>query len=135
MNLSREHAELYAGWFRCLADPTRIEILNLLANERRPLSVGEIVERVGVGQSTVSTHLRRLAETCFVLVEHRGTASLFQINERCISCFPSAAEFVMGKVEADRLPSPRPGATSRRRRGERHAAGSPRPTHRSEVEQ
>lgn len=126
MNLPREQAELYAGWFRCLADPTRIEILHLLASERRPLSVGEIVERVGVGQSTVSTHLRRLAETCFVLVEHSGTSSYFQINESCITCFPSAAEFVMGKVEADRLPAPRPGATSRRRRGDRHDAGSPR---------
>lgn len=126
MNISREQAELYATWFRCLADPTRIEILNLLASERRPLSVGEIVERVGVGQSTVSTHLRLLAETCFVLVEHRGTSSYFQINESCISCFPSAAEFVMGKVDAERLPAPRPGATSRRRRGEPHTAGRPR---------
>jgi DNA-binding transcriptional ArsR family regulator len=120
MNLSREQAELYAGWFRTLADPTRLEILNVLANERRPLSVGEIVERVGVGQSTVSTHLRRLAETCFVLVEHRGTSSLFQINEGCIACFPSAAELVMGKVDAERMPAPRPGATSRRRRGSQH---------------
>jgi DNA-binding transcriptional ArsR family regulator len=127
MNLTRRHAELYASWFRCLADPTRIEILNLLANERRPLSVGEIVERVGLSQSTVSTHLRRLAETCFVLVEHRGTSSLFRINESCITCFPSAAEFVMGKVDAGRMPSPRPGATSRRRRREPHRAGSPLP--------
>ena len=126
MKLSREQAEVYAGWFRCLADPTRIEILHLLASERRPLSVGEIVERVGVGQSTVSTHLRLLAETCFVLVEHRGTSSLFRINESCIACFPSAAEFVMGRVDADQLPAPRPGATSRRRRGERHPAASPR---------
>ena len=117
MNLSREQAELYAGWFRCLADPTRIEILNLLASERRPMSVGEIVAGVEVGQSTVSEHLRLLAETCFVVVEHRGTSSLFQINENCIECFPSAAEFVMGKVPEDRLPAPRPGATSRRRRG------------------
>jgi DNA-binding transcriptional ArsR family regulator len=117
MKLPRDQAELYAGWFRCLADPTRLEILNLLANERRPLSVGEIVAAVDVGQSTVSEHLRMLAETCFVLVEHRGTSSLFQINENCIECFPSAAEFVMGKVKEDRLPAPRPGATSRRRRG------------------
>jgi DNA-binding transcriptional ArsR family regulator len=117
MNLSREQAELYAGWFRCLADPTRLEILNLLASERRPLSVGEIVAGVEVGQSTVSEHLRLLAETCFVLVEHRGTSSLFQINEKCIDCFPSAAEFVMGKVREDHLPAPRPGATSRRKRG------------------
>jgi DNA-binding transcriptional ArsR family regulator len=122
MNLSREQAELYAGWFRCLADPTRLEILNLLASERRPLSVGEIVAGVEVGQSTVSEHLRLLAETCFVVVEHRGTSSLFRINEKCIECFPSAAEFVMGKVRQDHLPAPRPGATSRRKRGARSPA-------------
>jgi DNA-binding transcriptional ArsR family regulator len=116
MKLARDQAELYAGWFRCLADPTRLAILNLLANERRPMSVGEIVAGVDVGQSTVSEHLRRLAETCFVLVEHRGTSSFFLINERCIERFPSAAELLMGKVSQDRLPSPRPGATSRRRR-------------------
>src|SRR5918997_7148968 len=119
MNLPRDQAELYAGWFRCLADPTRLEILNLLASERRPLSVGEIVAGVDVGQATVSEHLRLLAETCFVLVEHQGTSSLFRVNESCIDCFPSAAELVMGKVPANQLPAPRPGATRRRRRGER----------------
>ena len=95
--VARDRAELFAGWFRCLADPTRIQILSLLASERRPMTVGEIVAAMDVGQSTVSEHLRRLAETCFVHVEHRGTASLFLINERCIECLPSAAELVMGK--------------------------------------
>jgi DNA-binding transcriptional ArsR family regulator len=80
MILERETAELYASWFRCLADPTRIQILNLLARERRPMSVGEIVAAVEVGQSTVSEHLRRLAETCFVLVEHRGASSVFPVS-------------------------------------------------------
>jgi DNA-binding transcriptional ArsR family regulator len=126
MNLDRERAELYATWFRCLADPTRIQILNLLASERRPLSVGEIVGLVDVGQSTVSEHLRRLAETCFVLVEHRGTSSYFRINEACIECFPSAAEFVMGKVRQDRLPLARPGITSRRTRPTAASAGHAR---------
>jgi DNA-binding transcriptional ArsR family regulator len=116
MTLEREQAELYASWFRCLADPTRIQILNLLARERRPLPVGEIVAAVEVGQSTVSEHLRRLAETCFVLVEHQGTSSLFRINDECIACLPSAAELVMGEARPDRLPPPRPGATSRRAR-------------------
>lgn len=125
MMLDRGRAELYASWFRCLADPTRIQILNLLARERRALSVGEIVAAVEVGQSTVSEHLRRLAETCFVLVEHEGTSSLFQINESCIACFPSAAELVMGEARSDSLPPPRPGATSRgaRRASRRRPAG------------
>jgi DNA-binding transcriptional ArsR family regulator len=116
--IEREKAELYASWFRCLADPTRIQILNLLARERRPMSVGEIVTAVEVGQSTVSEHLRRLAETCFVLVEHRGASSLFRINEHCIACLPSAADLVMGDAKADSLPTPRPGATSRTARRE-----------------
>jgi DNA-binding transcriptional ArsR family regulator len=116
MKIARDKAELYASWFRCLADPTRIQILNLLARERRPLPVGEIVAAVDVGQSTVSEHLRRLAETCFVLVEHRGTNSMFRINKRCIACLPSAAELVMGEAKPDILPAPRPGATSRRAR-------------------
>ena len=113
MIVDRDRAELFAGWFRCLADPTRIQILSLLASERRPMSVGEIVAAMDVGQSTVSEHLRRLAETCFVHVEHRGTASLFLVNQGCIEALPSAAELVMGDVEPNSLPAPRPGATSR----------------------
>ncbi len=114
MMVQRDRAELFATWFRCLADPTRIQILSLLASERRPMTVGEIVASVDVGQSTVSEHLRRLAETCFVHVEHRGTTSLFRINESCIECLPSAAQLVMGDVAPDVFPTPRPGATSRR---------------------
>jgi len=52
--LDRGTAETYAGWFRALADPTRVQILNLLAAGGGPMTVGEVVERVDVGQSTVS---------------------------------------------------------------------------------
>ncbi len=92
-------AEVYAEWFACLADATRIRILNLLARERRPMKVGDIVDRVDVGQSTVSHHLKRLAETGFVLVERVGTASWYQVNDRCLTCFPSAADVVMGRLD------------------------------------
>jgi DNA-binding transcriptional ArsR family regulator len=96
--LDRQLAETYADWFRALADATRVQILNLLAEIAEPMTVGEIVEQVPVGQSTVSAHLKILAEVRFVLVEKRGTANLYRVNERCVSCFPSAADVVMGKV-------------------------------------
>lgn len=92
-------AELYADWFRCLGDPTRLRILHVLATERQPLKVGDIVDAVDVGQSTVSHHLKRLAQTGFVTVEHRGTSSWFRINDRCLTAFPSAADIVMGELE------------------------------------
>jgi len=112
--IGRERAEMFASWFRCLGDPTRIQILSILAAERRPMTVGEIVAAMDVAQSTVSAHLRRLAETRFVYVEHRGTASFFQVNGHCIECLPSAAELVMGEAASAVLPSPQPGVTSRR---------------------
>jgi len=98
--LDRDMAETYASWFRALSDPSRVQILHLLASVGRPLPVGEIVRRVQIGQSTVSHHLAVLAETRFVLMEKAGTARLYRVNDVCISCFPSAADVVMGRIPA-----------------------------------
>jgi DNA-binding transcriptional ArsR family regulator len=98
MNVTRDNAETWASWFRALGDPSRIVILNLLASADRTLTVGEIVAAVDVGQSTVSHHLKILADTGFVHVRHEGTASLYEVNRACLECFPTAAETVMGKA-------------------------------------
>jgi DNA-binding transcriptional ArsR family regulator len=103
MNVSRLEAEKWAPWFRALSDPTRLLILNLLATERRSMTVGEITEHLDVGQSTISHHLGLLAEVRFALVERVATTSLWRLNERCLECFPDAAALVLGKVPADFL--------------------------------
>jgi ArsR family transcriptional regulator, arsenate/arsenite/antimonite-responsive transcriptional repressor len=89
---------VWASWFRALGDASRVLILNRLAVARRPMSVGEVVDAVDVGQSTVSHHLKVLADVGFVLLERRGNASFYRVNERCLDCFPSAAEVVMGQL-------------------------------------
>jgi DNA-binding transcriptional ArsR family regulator len=95
--LNRATAQEYASWFRALADPSRVQIVEYLARQGRPMSVGEIVAAVGLAQSTVSQHLRILTEVRFVLVEPVGTARHYRINTTCVACFPSAADVVMGK--------------------------------------
>jgi hypothetical protein len=40
--------------------------------------------------------------TSGVLAEDRGTSRLYRINDNCVTCFPTAADLVMGK------PSPVP---------------------------
>ena len=121
MNIDRDSAETWAGWFRCLGDASRVLLLNHLACERREMTVGELVDAMGLAQSTVSHHLKVLADTCFVPVERRGTASYYRINERCLECFPSAAELVMGRLRpraGRRTPAPpwAPGSTRGARR-------------------
>ncbi len=98
MNVERTDAEVWAGWFRALGDPSRILILNLLATEARPMSVGEIVDALDIGQSTVSHHLKILGDVRFVYVEREGTSSWWRMNDHCLECFPSAAELVMGRL-------------------------------------
>ncbi|MEU4066463.1 metalloregulator ArsR/SmtB family transcription factor [Streptomyces wedmorensis] len=98
--IDREAAESYATWFKALSDPTRVQILNLLALASEPMSVGEIVDRMNIGQSTVSHHLKLLADVRFVLRERQGTSMLYTINVACVACFPSAADAVMGRPAA-----------------------------------
>ena len=78
----------FASWFKALADPTRIQIVTLLARRARPMNVGEIVAAVNVGQSTVSAHLKVLADVRFVLSEHRGAATYYRINGRVRGLLP-----------------------------------------------
>jgi DNA-binding transcriptional ArsR family regulator len=98
MKVDRASAEVWASWFRALGDASRVLILHQLAVARRPMTVGEVVEAVDVGQSTVSHHLKLLTDTGFVHVERRGNTSLYRVNERCLEVFPSAAEVVMGQL-------------------------------------
>ena len=95
--LPRAEASKYAAWFRALADPTRIQIVSLLARAGGPLTVGEIVSATDVSQATVSQHLKVLAGIRFVLAERHGTAHHYRLNDACVAGFPTAADLVMGR--------------------------------------
>jgi DNA-binding transcriptional ArsR family regulator len=106
--IDAETAETYAAWFRALADPTRIQLLRLLATAGQPMTVGEIVEWAPVGQSTVSHHLKILADVRFVLPERRGTSTRYLINRTCLTVFPAAVRAILG--EDPTPPATEPGA-------------------------
>ncbi|HLV94991.1 MAG TPA: metalloregulator ArsR/SmtB family transcription factor [Candidatus Acidoferrales bacterium] len=93
--LPRIRAREYAGWFKALADPTRIRILNLLAANREPVCVCDIVKHFPIGQPTISHHLKILRDTCFVKAERRGTFMYYRVNRNCLAEFPQAARLIM----------------------------------------
>ncbi|MEU7031975.1 metalloregulator ArsR/SmtB family transcription factor [Streptomyces sp. NPDC046275] len=99
--ITEEQARTYATWFRALGDPTRVRLLHLLAAAGRPMTVGQLVDRVEIGQSTVSHHLKILAEVRFVLPEKQGTSTLYAVNRTCLSVFPRAVRSIMGEEASD----------------------------------
>lgn len=64
--------------FEVLADPTRRRILDLLVDG--PLSVNELVERVGLSQPGTSRHLRVLREAGFVDVRPLAQKRLYALR-------------------------------------------------------
>jgi ArsR family transcriptional regulator, arsenate/arsenite/antimonite-responsive transcriptional repressor len=93
--LARVRATEYSRWFKALADPTRIRILNLLAANREPVCVCHIVEHFRLGQPTISHHLKILRDARFIMAERRGTFMYYRVNRNCLAEFPGAARRIM----------------------------------------
>jgi len=64
---------------RLLADPSRLRILLLV--EREELSVAELQEILGMGQSRISTHLAQLKQAGLVEDRRNGKSILYRINQ------------------------------------------------------
>ncbi|MFH1381399.1 MAG: metalloregulator ArsR/SmtB family transcription factor [Chloroflexota bacterium] len=78
--------EEQATLFGVLADPTRLKLLGLLAQQREPtaLCVNALAYQLGVTQSAVSQHLRILKSAGLVKGERRGYRIHYFINQEAL---------------------------------------------------
>ncbi|MFE1595027.1 helix-turn-helix domain-containing GNAT family N-acetyltransferase [Nocardia sp. NPDC058705] len=100
--LAVDDATTYAEWFACLADPTRVRLLHLVASRPTGITVGELTAALDIRQPTVSHHVRKLADVGFVTTHKSGTSTIVVVNPTCCTGLPHAADAVMGVL------SPRP---------------------------
>jgi ArsR family transcriptional regulator len=114
------------GWMEQLAEPTRLRILRAL--EKQELSVLELCEVLALPQSTVSRHLRLLAERGWLSSRRSGTQSLYGWAEELE---PGARRlWLLARAETDAWPvlrqdAERLGAVKARRDGaQRFFAGA-----------
>ena len=82
-----------AALFRSLADPARLSILRRLT--AGPARVVDLVEALGLAQSTVSEHLACLRECRLVESQPVGRASVFRLAESALVELLLAAEAVL----------------------------------------
>jgi ArsR family transcriptional regulator, cadmium/lead-responsive transcriptional repressor len=82
-----------AALFRSLADPTRLAIVQRLAEG--PARVTDLVEAVGLAQSTVSKHLACLRDCGLVDSDPVGRASVFRLTQPALSDLLAAADALL----------------------------------------
>ena len=71
-------AAVDAATFAALGEPNRLRIVELL--REGPLSVGAIVERLGIRQPQVSKHLRVLGESGIVEAQARHRYRIYRLR-------------------------------------------------------
>lgn len=67
-----------SNYFRALADPLRIQIIELLRNQE--LCVCELCEKIDVSQSKLSFHLKNLKEANLVTSRQQGRWIYYSLN-------------------------------------------------------
>lgn len=77
--LDERALEKVAAYFKLLAEPTRLKVLNTLRDGEH--NVGELCEQLGCSHANVSKHLAQLAQAGIVAREMRGTAAYYTIAD------------------------------------------------------
>jgi len=81
-----------ATLFKALGDPNRVRVVNLLANEDKPVCVCDITAYLGLSQSTVSFHLKKLVNAGLVKREQHGTWAYYSLDPDAMSTLRSVVE-------------------------------------------
>ena len=84
---------------KALADPTRQEIMELICC--REMSVGDIVDAVGVSQPTVSHHLAILRDAGLVNIRSEGKQTFYTLNQgKVVLCCGNLIEVFAPQAES-----------------------------------
>lgn len=78
-----------------LADPTRLQIVQMLSGVEEPVCVCDIVSLFSLGQPTISHHLKVLREASLVHWEKRGLWVYYSPNRETLA---EAANYLSGLV-------------------------------------
>ncbi|MFO8001546.1 MAG: metalloregulator ArsR/SmtB family transcription factor [Marinilabilia sp.] len=84
-------------FLKALSDPTRLRIVEYLAETGQPRCVGAISKHVGVTQSATSQHLRILRQSNFVTSARRGYHIHYEINQEAVNAFLEQLRGKLGK--------------------------------------
>jgi ArsR family transcriptional regulator len=91
--LSRRQAEDLAVLLKAVADPVRLRIVSLIgASDSGELIVGDLVERIGLSQPTVSHHLRVLTEAGLLSRERRASFVWYRVQPAALDRLRSFLE-------------------------------------------
>ena len=101
---AKDQTRLVAA-FKALADPTRLEILRLVAAQAGPVCVCDIVSRFDLSQPTISHHLKVLRDGGLVRSSKRGIWAFYEIDPDARGLLVDAVETLLRRRPGEGQPT------------------------------
>jgi ArsR family transcriptional regulator, arsenate/arsenite/antimonite-responsive transcriptional repressor len=92
--LSDARADQLAAIYKALGDPTRVQMLHILAAATEPVCVCDFTAAFDLGQPTISHHLAKLRDAGIVTSFKRGIWAFYQLDP----AMPAAARAAIDLV-------------------------------------
>ena len=92
--LPAAEADGLAAMYKALGDPTRIQMLHILAAATEPVCVCDFTAAFELGQPTISHHLATLREAGIVTSFKRGIWAFYRLNPAMTAAARAAVEQV-----------------------------------------
>lgn len=89
---------------KALADENRLVLLQLLSDQE--IAVGDLAERVGISEPTVSHHLSKLRETGLVTLRMDGNKRYYRANTDGVRKFKQLASTIDQPAQPEETPQP-----------------------------
>ena len=83
--------------FKALADPTRLEIVRLVAGQDEPVCVCDIVDRFDLSQPTISHHLKVLRDGGLLRSSKIGIWAFYEIHPEAKVLLSDATGALVGR--------------------------------------
>jgi len=90
--LTDEETNATAELFKVLGDPARVRIVNLIATAGGPVCACDFYDALGLGQPTVSYHLKKLTEAGLLEREQRGKWAYFSLKRDAVEKLAAVAD-------------------------------------------
>lgn len=81
-----------AELFKVLGDPARVRIVNIIAVARAPVCACDFYDALGLGQPTVSYHLKKLTDVGLLEREQRGKWAFFSLSAEAVEKLAAVAD-------------------------------------------
>jgi ArsR family transcriptional regulator, arsenate/arsenite/antimonite-responsive transcriptional repressor len=92
--LPDSHADDLATVYKALGDPTRVQIIHILAAAADPVCVCDFTAAFDLGQPTISHHLAKLRQAGIVTSFKRGIWAFYKLNPEMSPAARSAVQLM-----------------------------------------